>query len=66
VLNARSQPQRLGEQLVPLGVELNAEKTKVVNMAKPSDSWGLTSDAFKTARISKCERRDGRPPEVAA
>ena len=26
--------QRLGEQLAPLGVELNAEKTKVVNMLK--------------------------------
>ena len=50
--------QRLHEQLAPLGVELNKEKTKVVDALKgePFDSWDSTcavcADAKRTDTIS--------------
>jgi retron-type reverse transcriptase len=44
--------QRLQEQLTPLGVKLNQEKTKVVDTLKgePSGSWDLTCAAFGNVR----------------
>ena len=43
--------QRLQEHLAPLGVEMNLEKTKVVNMLgeKPLSSWGLSCAGYANA-----------------
>jgi RNA-directed DNA polymerase len=48
--------QRLGEQLAPLGVELNAEKTKVVNTLK-GEAFGFLG--FDLRRVQS--RQTGRP-----
>jgi len=46
--------QRLQEQLASLGVELNKEKTKVVDTLKgsPSGSWGLNCAAYESVKAT--------------
>lgn len=48
--------QRLGEQLAPLGVELNAEKTKVVNTLK-GEAFGFLG--FDLRRVQNRQKRGG-------
>jgi RNA-directed DNA polymerase len=47
--------QRLGEQLAPLGVELNAEKTKVVNTLK-GEAFGFLG--FDLRRVQNRQNKD--------